>query len=66
MFGDDVSADIEGARQHLGCVTFLKQNQRSLRSLSACKPDVIFEDYMDIAEASGRPSFERWMILLKP
>ena len=50
MFGDDVSADIEGARQHLGCVTFLKQNQRSLRSLSACKPDVIFEDYMDIVK----------------
>ena len=45
-----MSADIEGARKHLGCVTFLKQNQRSLRSLSACKPDVIFEDYMDIVK----------------
>ena len=50
MFGDDMSADIKGAQQNLGCVTFLKQNQRSLRSLSACKPDVIFENYADIVK----------------
>lgn len=48
MIGDDISADINGAKDAIGSVTLLKRNKRKIREIKSSKCDLIFENFSDI------------------
>ena len=48
MIGDDLEADICGAKDALGCFTFLKRNNRKFTKQQLDKCDIVFENFSQL------------------
>lgn len=48
MIGDDIIADITGAKSTLGCVTFLKSEKFLFKSIECEECDIVFNDFFKL------------------
>lgn len=54
MIGDDPLTDLDGAKRHLGAVTFQRRNKDGNWQSNVSQPDVLFSSFWELSKHLGR------------